>query len=57
MIQVVLNCVIQKNFTTLTEALTFARGQDIGVSFRIFEKGTLLAKGTIEDYKEGKEYE
>jgi hypothetical protein len=57
MIQVFLNGVIQKNFTTLTEALVFARGQDIGVSFRIFEEGTLLAKGTIEDYKEGKEYE
>lgn len=57
MIQVFLNGVIQKNFTTLTEALVFARGQDIGVSFRIFEEDTLLAKGTIEDYKEGKEYE
>jgi hypothetical protein len=44
-------------FNSLTEALVFARGTDIGTAFQIREDGKLLAKGLIEDYKEGRKYE
>jgi hypothetical protein len=39
-------------FEVFSDALVFARSQDIGTSFRITEGSTLLAKGIIEDYKE-----
>lgn len=39
-------------FTTLTEALEFARSTEIGTAFKIYEANTLLAKGKIEDLKE-----
>jgi hypothetical protein len=39
-------------FNLLSDALIFARLQDIGTSFRITEGTVLLAKGMIEDYKE-----
>lgn len=43
-------------FTTLTEALVFARSQEIGVSYQIKEGNTVLAKGKIEDLKDGGKY-
>lgn len=46
--------ITQYEFPSLTEALIFARSSDIGTSFQIREGKTLLAKGKIEDYKEGK---
>lgn len=41
-------------FTLLSEALVFARATPVGTCFHIREGKKLLAKGTIEDYKEGK---
>lgn len=41
-----------KPFESLTKALEYARGQDIGIDFMIREDDKLLAKGKIEDYKE-----
>lgn len=38
-------------FTSLTDALIFARLQDIGTSFKIREGKKLLAKGKIENLK------
>lgn len=40
------------NFESLTKALEYARSQPIGVEFKIREGKTLLAKGTIEPYKD-----
>lgn len=42
----------QQSFTTLTEALVFARSKQIGTSFQIREGRTLLAMGKIEELKE-----
>lgn len=42
----------QQSFTTLTEALVFARSKQIGTSFQIREGRTLLAVGKIEELKE-----
>jgi hypothetical protein len=39
-------------FEVFSDALIFARSQDVGTSFRITEGTVLLAKGMIEDYKE-----
>lgn len=41
-------------FTLLSEALIFARASQAGTSFKIHEGKKLLAKGTIENYKDGK---
>lgn len=40
------------DFEKLSDALRFARATPIGTSFQIREGKKLLAKGTIEDYKE-----
>ena len=42
------------DFTTLSSALEVVRSSlDVGDSFMIREGNTLLAKGKIEEYKEG----
>jgi hypothetical protein len=46
--------ITQHNFNNITDALIFARATQIGTTFQIREGKTLLAKGIIEDYKEGK---
>ena len=43
--------VTERSFDTLTNALIFARSQEIGTSFVIRETKKLLAKGKIEDLK------
>lgn len=48
------NKVTAYNFNKLSDALIFARGSELGTSFQIREGKTLLAKGTIENYKDGK---
>jgi hypothetical protein len=54
-VTLVFNKVVSEfNFQSLTDALVFARSTDIGTRFQIREGKTLLAKGTIEDYKEGR---
>lgn len=50
------NKVSNFNFGTLTEALVFARRSEIGTSFVIKEKNTLLARGKIFNVK-GFDYE
>lgn len=42
---------VRNNFDTLTDALIFARSQEIGTSFVIKEQNVTLAKGKIEDLK------
>jgi hypothetical protein len=45
---------IRNNFDLLSDALIFARSQEVGTTFVIREEETLLAKGRIEEYKEYK---
>lgn len=40
------------NFSTLTDALKFARSKEVGTVFQIREEDILLAKGKIESLKE-----
>ena len=40
------------NFSTLTDALKFARSKEVGTIFQIREEDILLAKGKIESLKE-----
>lgn len=42
------------SFTLMSDALIFARKSEIGTYFEIRENKKLLAKGTIENYKDTK---
>jgi hypothetical protein len=42
------------SFTLMSDALIFARSSEIGTHFEIREDRKLLAKGTIENYKDTK---
>lgn len=44
------------DFNNLTDALIFARASSVGTTFQIREGKKLLAKGTIENYKD-KDYD
>jgi hypothetical protein len=58
---IIVTCIYKKNMTehsfpTLTEALVFARNQHVGVSYQIREGTSVLAKGKIEELKDGFNY-
>lgn len=45
------------SFALMSDALIFARSSDIGTYFEIRENKKLLAKGTIENYKDSNNYD